>query len=463
MFPPPVGALPPPPVRCAPCAPPAPSKEWAELSFNPFAIAELASDSDSAESSDPPLAASATAAALLTAPCPSPRFADRPPPFRPHAPVRPPPPSLNPRAAPAPARLSFAPAPPPAGPAPPGFALAPRPRAVPPPPSRRPLPPDLARPPGSLAPPPAGVALAPFMPPPRAAPRAPAAVSEAERAALRELALLSDDALEQRARQGLDPAVRGCAWPAILGLNWEVEQRTLTPLDAIAAMGRPPSRAMIEQDIAHTLRDTAGRACDAPSLAKILVAYANLDPELGYVRGMAYFAAVLLSCVDEARAFWSFVRLMAGTRFQFRRIFVNRFEGLSAINVVWQGLLADRYRKVAERLTKNEILPQMYTTLWFVTAFAGVKIDAELKMRIFDRFVVCGCRALLSFGLVIIARLQDALVKAGSAEALLLLQNLEKAEQLKDVKALLVTYDKVWVSESVYLELFRKVGIQAFK
>jgi hypothetical protein len=304
---------------------------------------------------------------------------------------------------------------------------------------------------------------APVIPPPPRAPE-PTPITQAEEDWLRQLASWDAAALEQHARQGIDPAVRGSAWPAILGLHWEIEQRTLSPIEVIIAMGEPRGGALIEQDVVHSLRQTADLGKAAPdALQKLLVAYANLDPDLGYVRGMAFIAAVLLIHIEMPQAFWSFVRLMAGKRFQFRRVFVDHFDGLNSINVVWQGLLAHRYRKVAERLVKNEIHPQMYTTMWFLTAFLGVPLLPEIRLRIFDRFVACGCRALLSFGIAIIARLQDQLTKAGTVEALLLLQNLENAEPLKDVKAVIAAYDKAWVSEKDYERFFKKAGLKVFK
>jgi hypothetical protein len=105
----------------------------------------------------------------------------------------------------------------------------------------------------------------------------------------------------------------------------------------------------------------------------------------------------------------------------------------------------------------------MYTTTWFITAFMGIPLPLDVRLRIFDRFVVCGCRALLSFGLVIIARMQDILMKGGVTEGLILLQHLERVEQLKVSRVVMTTYDRVWISERDYTKFFKKAGLKYFK
>jgi hypothetical protein len=276
--------------------------------------------------------------------------------------------------------------------------------------------------------------------------------------------LRNPEKLELRVRQGIPDCVRSRAWQFVLDLNWDAEQRTRVPVDSIAAMATPASIATIDADVARVMPQMVmfSQTSVRDSLRKILIAYANLDPELGYVQGMAYLAAMLLSYLDEARAFWCFMRLMAGEKFQFRRLYQRKFEGLNALNTVWEILLSEKYKKVAARLKAVKITSQMYTAPWFLTAFMGMDFPAELRLRIFDRYVAVGCRALLSFGMVIMSRFKELLLRIGPNEALLLLLSPEKHEKLKDWRTLIVKYDKLWIYEKDYDRGFKKAGLKPF-
>ena len=88
----------------------------------------------------------------------------------------------------------------------------------------------------------------------------------------------------------------------------------------------------IDLDIERTLRDHVLfkiRYSQAQiSLFKILVAYSNLDPEVGYCQGMSTIAAFLLLYFDEGGAFEAFVKLMSrdNLRLMYRTGFPLLFE-----------------------------------------------------------------------------------------------------------------------------------------
>lgn len=53
----------------------------------------------------------------------------------------------------------------------------------------------------------------------------------------------------------------------------------------------------------------------ANKLYNVLKAYANLDPEVGYMQGMNFLAAMfILNVCNEEDAFWCFLYLMLPTR-----------------------------------------------------------------------------------------------------------------------------------------------------
>jgi hypothetical protein len=268
----------------------------------------------------------------------------------------------------------------------------------------------------------------------------------------------SPSKVEAAVMKGIPDCIRPRAWPLILDLQYDPAQRER--VQDIVRRSHPPSCAAIDVDLKRTLPRMVmfSQTGVRDSLRNILHAYAVMDNECGYVQGMAYPAAMLLSYMDEERAFWCFMGLMM-MKFQLRRLYANAFEGLTFLNTVWECLLEEKYRRVAQNLKALDIAPGLYTPNWFLTAFMAVQFTPEIRLRIFDRFVAFGCRALVSFALVIIARNREDLARKPVGDCLTILQKPEKCERLKDWRAMMAKFNKVFVSEREYQALFKKANL----
>jgi hypothetical protein len=104
-------------------------------------------------------------------------------------------------------------------------------------------------------------------------------------------------------------------------------------------------------------------------------------------------------------------------------------------------------------------MPGLYTPNWFLSAFMAVEFKPEVRLMIFDRFVTFGCRALVSFALVIIARNRDDLARKPIGDCLTILQKPEKCERLTDWRAMTAKFDKVFLSEREYNALFKRANL----
>jgi hypothetical protein len=166
--------------------------------------------------------------------------------------------------------------------------------------------------------------------------------------------------------------------------------------------------------------------------------------------------------MDETRAFWCFMRLMAGEKFQFRRLYMNAFEGLGYINQVWELLLSIRFKKVSENFAVKGVMSGLYTTSWFLTAFMNVDFHPALRLRIFDRYIMFGHVALLSFALVIIGVNEEVLSTGPMSEILTPLQKPEQSEKFRNWRGLIAAYDRLWVKPKEYEKLFKTLGIPLF-
>jgi hypothetical protein len=198
------------------------------------------------------------------------------------------------------------------------------------------------------------------------------------------------------------------------------------------------------------------------SLYNILRAYSNADPELGYYQGMAFPAALLLCYMFPARAFWAFYHLMNGRGHMFRNYYVHDFVNLKLLNRVWDVALRTRYKTIHANLKKLEIEPIVYTPSWFLTGFLRVGFPPVLRLRIFDRVVAFGTRALLSLGLACISLLKKDLMGSEMELVIPFLQNPSRSEGLKDWRRIIKKWNKVFISRTECTTFFRKAAVEEF-
>lgn len=146
----------------------------------------------------------------------------------------------------------------------------------------------------------------------------------------------------------------------------------------------------IDLDIERTLRDHILfkiRYSQAQiSLFKILVAYSNLDPEVGYCQGMSTIAAFLLLYFDEAGAFESFVKLMS--RDNLRLMYRNGFPLLFEYFWIQERLMKKFLPNLWTHLSKHCITTSIYATKWYLTLF--LSFPTRLAARIWDMFLFYG-------------------------------------------------------------------------
>jgi hypothetical protein len=171
---------------------------------------------------------------------------------------------------------------------------------------------------------------------------------------------------------------------------------------------------------------------------------------------MGFIAAMLLSYLEEARAFWCFATLMS----DHRKLYANGFTGLHRLNSAWEAMAEAKYPAVVAHLRRVEVTPILYTTGWWLTAFMGMDLPSELRMRIFDRFVAFGYRALFAFGLVIFSAEKDRLASASSTECMGILQSPGGSPAIADARRAIARYDRKWLSETEYTNCLKKAQVE---
>ena len=271
--------------------------------------------------------------------------------------------------------------------------------------------------------------------------------------------------LEERIKKGIPDAFRPKVWALIIcpELN-DMGDFKFTDLDKYINEGPAKSWTVIEADLKRTLPQCpmfySERVLN--DLRRVLCAYSNRDKELGYTQGMSMIAAMLLLYIEPAIAYECFQTLMLGPRYQRREFFLPTFPRLIKLTKVWEVVFKEKYPKVFNNLKQNNLEPLIYTPSWFLTCYTNVGFEPVVMLRIFDRFLAFGSRALLSFALVIISRLKKKLLTNQMDKLIISIQRPFEQEEFKDWRYLMKKYDKLWIEEKDYERYFKEAGVELF-
>jgi len=271
--------------------------------------------------------------------------------------------------------------------------------------------------------------------------------------------------LQERIQKGIPDIIRSKAWRLII----DPESLTINPnerptIDSYLSLGRSKCCDTIDVDLDRTMPQVLmfTKKEVRESLKRILYAYSNADAELGYTQGMAFSAAMLLSYMEESEAFWCFHKLMCSPRFSIRGYFLKGFPQLVLINRVWDIIFKEKYKAIANHFVQQGVDHMIYTPSWFLTGFLNLGFPPAFRLHLFDRYIGFGTRSLLSFGLVIISRHKDILIKSPFELLLPIVQKPSESERMNDWRYLIKKWDEHWITEKQYRAYFAKAGVQYF-
>jgi hypothetical protein len=262
--------------------------------------------------------------------------------------------------------------------------------------------------------------------------------------------------LESRILKGIPDAVRSRAWRYIIDRRWSRASDRTPIAELIARREDSDTIHQIRLDVSRTMPQVPIFATPEvqDALRQLLHAYSNVDQELGYTQSMAFIAATLLLYMDLEAAFWCFRSLMIAKQYRFRDFYTDGFPKLYELKKIWDYLLETRHMDFVRFLDRNSVVFENYAMSWFLCAFMDVDFIPVLRMRIFDRYAGFGTRALLTFGLVLVGRLKRFLMSGQTEEIVQALRRCGSIPEMKDWRAVIKDWDKVWMSEKDYKKLF---------
>jgi hypothetical protein len=193
------------------------------------------------------------------------------------------------------------------------------------------------------------------------------------------------------------------------------------------------------------------------SLRKVLIAYSNVDTEIGYVQGMSFMAGMFVCHQEEELAFWSFYGLMCKGRSPYREFFLPGFPKLKEMIEIVDYLLVERYRVVYDALRAEGMNSIILCPGWFNACFLSSELDPGMAECVWDQFLAFGVAPLLSLGMAAVSFMPEVLETEGFGGFLAAATNAGQLLAVQPRGAVNLAWVKEWITPARYAELRRTV------
>ncbi|KAA8583484.1 hypothetical protein FQN60_014692 [Etheostoma spectabile] len=229
--------------------------------------------------------------------------------------------------------------------------------------------------------------------------------------------------------QGLPPSVRGKVWSLAIGneLNitpelyeiflsrakekWRSYSETSSVNDSESDGGasladRESSLDLIKLDISRTFPSLFIFQKGGPYhdlLHSVLGAYTCYRPDIGYVQGMSFIAAVLILNLEEAEAFITFANLLNKPC---QMAFFRMLKYFAAFEVFFE----ENLPRLFSHFQTNSLTPDLYLIDWIFTLYSK-SLPLDVACRVWDVFCRDGEESLFRTGLGILRLFEDVLLQ----------------------------------------------------
>ncbi|XP_042288371.1 TBC1 domain family member 12-like [Thunnus maccoyii] len=234
--------------------------------------------------------------------------------------------------------------------------------------------------------------------------------------------------------QGLPPSVRGRVWSLAIGneLNitpelyeiflsrakekWRSYSETSSVNDSESDGGasladRESSLDLIKLDISRTFPSLFIFQKGGPYhdlLHSVLGAYTCYRPDIGYVQGMSFIAAVLILNLEEAEAFITFANLLnKPCQMAFFRV---DHELMLKYFAVFEVFFEENLPRLFSHFQTNNLTPDLYLIDWIFTLYSK-SLPLDVACRVWDVFCRDGEESLFRTGLGILRLYEDVLLQ----------------------------------------------------
>ncbi|EGC36346.1 hypothetical protein DICPUDRAFT_47207 [Dictyostelium purpureum] len=200
--------------------------------------------------------------------------------------------------------------------------------------------------------------------------------------------------------QGIPSLVRSKVWPLLIGndLNITPELFSIFGLRAERAkqkseansLGREGSVSLIHLDLPRTFPMLSIFQDEGPlhqSLANVLEAYVCYRPDVGYVQGMSYLAAVFLLILDEFTSFVCLSNFLNNPCYM--AFYTMNLSQMELYMKAMDQLMALHVPKIQKHLKELGIQPDIFMIDWVLTVFSKA-LPLDIASHVWDTIFLDG-------------------------------------------------------------------------
>ena len=221
------------------------------------------------------------------------------------------------------------------------------------------------------------------------------------------------DKMKDRCRKGIPSRMRGIAWQLLVGSQMKLTEHRGVYAQLLRKAPDADTEGLIERDLARTFpshalfRDSEG--VGQAQLRNILHAYCAVDPEVGYVQGMGFLVATLLTQMSEEEAFWCFHEMMQQNLFAMRELFRPNFPMLQLCFYQLKMLMDAHCPGLRAHLEGVGLDVSIFASQWFMTLFV-YRLHFRSVLRLWDIFLCEGWKIIFRLSIMLLKSEQHRLM-----------------------------------------------------
>ena len=226
--------------------------------------------------------------------------------------------------------------------------------------------------------------------------------------------LLKRSKLKSRTRKGIPDSLRGFIWQTFADVNQYYKADLYKQLCESKDIDEE-TETVILKDLDRTFphiyhfKDKYGTG--QRSLYRVLSSYSKYNKSTGYVQGMGFISALLLTYMNEEMSFFLLHALMKKKEYNMEGFYLDGFPQLKPTFYVLLSLMKKHLPKIYEAFSKYDMMPSMYASEWFITLFSR-ELDFKILVRIFDVFLLEGFKIIYRFCLGFLKLKEERFVNA---------------------------------------------------
>jgi len=246
--------------------------------------------------------------------------------------------------------------------------------------------------------------------------------------------------------QGIPSSLRGRVWPIFIGNELRISNELYSILLGRAdrakrvsqsqSLGREGSVQLIQLDLSRTFPMLSIFQKSGPyhqSLANVLEAYTCYRPDVGYVQGMSYIAAMLLLNLNEYEAFVAFANLLNNPCYM--AFFQMNLGEINNYMKITNSLILANIPTLYQHFVSLGINPDIYMIDWVLTMFSKA-LPLDIVIRIWDVLFLQGETFLFRTAIGLLKLFHSQLLSAEFDEAMILLTHLPSINENELFKAI---------------------------